>query len=90
MTGGAPGQPWPVARAGHTGVSLHEADGRAIDPALLVMCGYNGGTLSDGWIFTVNSQQWRKVGDYFEHTLSFCLNVTGKIAWAAITSVKRE
>ena len=64
MTGGAPGQPWPVARTGHTAVSLHEADGGATDPALLVMCGNDeiDGILSDGWIFTVNAQQWRKVG----------------------------
>ena len=64
MTGGAPGQPWPAARAGHTAVSLHEADGGATDPALLVMWGEdeNVDILSDGWIFTVNAQQWRKVG----------------------------
>ena len=73
MTGGAPGQPWPVARAGHTAVSLHEADSGATDPALLVIWGENENEdpLSDGWIYTVNSQQWRKVGDYFEHTMSF-------------------
>ena len=64
MTGGAPGQPWPVARVGHTAVSLHEADGGATDPALLVMWGADeiDDILSDGWIFTVNAQQWRKVG----------------------------
>ena len=63
MTGGAPGQPWPVARYAHTAVSLHEADGGATDPALLVMWGNeNADNLSDGWIFTVNAQQWRKVG----------------------------
>ena len=72
MTGGAPGQPWPVARDGHTAVSLHEADDiGATDPALLVMWGQddNGDVLSDGWIFTVNAQQWRKVGDYFEQMI---------------------
>ena len=72
MTGGAPGQPWPVARACHTAVSLHEADSGATDPALLVMWGVDDkdDILSDGWIFTLNSQQWRKVGDYFEHKMS--------------------
>ena len=71
MTGGAPGQPWPVARVFHTAVSLHEADSGATDPALLVIWGFdeNGDVLSDGWIFTVNAQQWRKVGDYFEQTI---------------------
>ena len=64
MTGGAPGQPWPAARATHTTVSLHEADGGTTDPALLVMWGKDGNAdvFSDGWIFTVNAQQWRKVG----------------------------
>ena len=63
MTGGAPGQPWPDARVYNTAVSLHEADGGATDPALLVVWGVNDdGYLSDGWIFTVNAQQWRKVG----------------------------
>ena len=62
MTGGAPGQPWPAARDGHTAVSLHEADSGTTDPALLVMWGSDDDILSDGWIFTVNAQQWRKVG----------------------------
>ena len=72
MTGGAPGQLRPVTRAGHTAVSFHEADSEATDPALLVMWGSNESDdiLSDGWIFTVIAQQWRKVGDYFEQLIS--------------------
>ena len=54
---------WPATRSYHTAVSLHEADGGATNPALLVMWGADDDDiLSDGWIFTVNAQQWRKVG----------------------------
>ena len=61
ITGGGPS--WPVARSGHSAVSLHHPGSDFIpDPAVMVMWGCTSGVvLSDCWVFQVNARQWRKV-----------------------------
>ena len=66
---GGPGQPWPESRSFHSAVSLHDSDSNPDNPALLVMWGTgDGGMLSDGWVFGVNVQQWRKVRQSVSNT----------------------
>jgi len=61
ITGDGPS--WPVARDGHSAVSLHHPDSDLIpDLAVMVMWGQtNGAVLSDCWVFQVNVKQWRMV-----------------------------
>ena len=66
---GGPGQPWPEGRAYHSAVSLHDSDSNPANPELFVMWGYTGDeVLSDGWVFAVNVQQWRKVRQSVSNT----------------------
>ena len=59
---GGPSQPWPQARWLHSAVSLHDSDSNPANPELMIMWGASGGRIfSDGWVFGVNVQQWRKV-----------------------------
>ena len=52
----------PVARLGHSAVSVYDPDSGSTHPALLIMWGDGGGEiLGDSWIFHLNQQQWRKV-----------------------------
>ena len=66
---GGPGQPWPEGRSGHSAVSLHDSDSNPANPELMIMWGQCGGeVLSDGWVFGVNVQQWRKVRQSVSNT----------------------
>ena len=65
---GGPGQPWPEGQHSHSAVSLHDSDSNHANPELMIMWGYAGGVLSDGWVFGVNVQQWRKVRHSFSNT----------------------
>ena len=59
---GVPGQPWPEGRSFHSAVSLHDSDSNPANPELFIMWGQaDGEILSDGWVFGVDVQQWRKV-----------------------------
>ena len=53
----------PVARIGHSSISVYDPDADPIHPALLIMWGGPGGgeILRDSWIFHLNQQQWKKV-----------------------------
>ena len=67
---GGPGQPWPEGRSDHSAVSLHDSDSNPANPELMIMWGLGGGdrVLSDGWVFGVNVQQWRKVRQSVSNT----------------------
>ena len=66
---GGPGQPWPEGRWVHSAVSLNDCDSNPANPELMIMWGTGGGrVLSDGWVFGVNVQQWRKVRQSFSNT----------------------
>ena len=66
---GGPGQPWPEGRDYHSAVSLHDSDSNPANPELMIMWGHRGGrVLSDGWVFGVNVQQWRKVRQSVSNT----------------------
>ena len=67
---GGPGQPWPECRDYHSAVSLHDSDSNPANPELMIMWGAGGGNrvLSDGWVFGVNVQQWRKVRQSVSNT----------------------
>ena len=65
---GGPGQPWPEGRSYHSAVSLHDSDSNPANPELFVTCGLGGEVLSDGWVFRVNVQQWRKVRQSVSNT----------------------
>ena len=60
---GGPGQPWPEGRQLHSAVSLHDSDSNPANPQLFITWGEGAGgeVLRDGWVFRVNTQQWRKV-----------------------------
>ena len=64
-----PGQPWPERRNYHSAVSLHDSDSNPANPQLLITWGQaDGEVLSDGWVFGVNVQQWRKVRQSVSNT----------------------
>ena len=67
---GGPGQHWPEGRQLHSAVSLHDSDRNPANPELMIMWGEGGGdrVLSDGWVFGVNVQQWRKVRQSVSNT----------------------
>ena len=67
---GGPGQPWPESRSDHSAVSLHDSDSNPATPELFITWGQGGGdeVLSDGWVFGVNVQQWRKVRQSVSNT----------------------
>ena len=67
---GGPGQPWPEGRFFHSAVSLHDSDSNPANPQLFITWGGGGGgeVLSDGWVFGVNVQQWRKVRQSVSNT----------------------
>ena len=67
---GGPGQPWPERRDYHSAVSLHDSDSNPANPELMIMWGEGGvnRVLSDGWVFGVNVQQWRKVRQSVSNT----------------------
>ena len=67
---GGPGQPWPEGRNDHSAVSLHDSDSNPANPELFITWGDGGGSevLSDGWVFGVNVQQWRKVRQSVSNT----------------------
>ena len=66
---GGPGQPWPKHRVNHSAVSLHDSDSNPANPELMIMWGAGGGrVLSDGWVFGVKVQQWRKVRQSVSNT----------------------
>ena len=66
---GSPGQPWPEGRDYHSAVSLHDSDSNPANPELFVTWGYaHGEVLSDGWVFGVDVQQWRKVRQSVSNT----------------------
>ena len=65
-----PVQHWPEGRWFHSAVSLHDSDSNPANPELMIMWGRRGGgrVLSDGWVFGVNVQQWRKVRQSVSNT----------------------
>ena len=65
---GGPAQPWPEGRNDHSAVSLHDSDSNPANPELMIMWGLGGRVLSDGWVFGVNVQQWRKVRQSVSNT----------------------
>ena len=65
---GGPGQPWPEGRDSHSAVSLHDSDSNPANPELMIMWGEADRVLSDGWVFGVNVQQWRKVRQSVSNT----------------------
>ena len=66
---GGPGQPWPEGQSGHSAVSLHDCYSNPANPELMIMWGAGGGRIfSDGWVFEVNVQQWRKVRQSVSNT----------------------
>ena len=66
---GGPSQPWPEGRDKHSAVSLHDCDNNPANPELMIMWGYDGDrVVSDGWVFGVNVQQWRKVRQSVSNT----------------------
>ena len=67
---GGPGQPWPEGRSLHSAVSLHDSGSNPANPELFIMWGDSGDgeVLSDGWVFRVNVQQWRKVRQSVSNT----------------------
>ena len=68
-TSGGPGQHLPGVRSYHSAVSLHDTDSNPANPELMIMWGAGGGKiLSDGWVFGVNVEQWRKVRQSVSNT----------------------
>ena len=66
---GGPGQPWPEGRQAHSAVSLHDSDSNPANPELFITWGLRGDeVLSDGWVFALNIQQWRKVRQSVSNT----------------------
>ena len=66
---GGPRQHWPEHRQFHFAVSLHDSDSNPANPELMIMWGTGRGRiLSDGWVFEVNVQQWRKVRQSVSNT----------------------
>ena len=67
---GGPGQPWPEGRNYHSAVSLHDSDSNSANPQLFITWGQDadGDVLSDGWVFGVTVQQWRKVRQSVSNT----------------------
>ena len=81
ISSGGPGQSWPVARDGHSAVSLYDPDSDPADPAMMVMFGEDdhARNLSDGWTLRVNSEQWRKV--QLKSRLQACVLCLGLTLW---------
>ena len=65
-----PGQPWPEGRNYHSAVSLHDSNSNPANQQLFITCGQGAddGVLSDGWVFGVDAQQWRKVRQSVSNT----------------------
>ena len=66
---GGPGQPWPEGRSFHSALRLHDSDSNPANPELIIMWGLGSGRiLSEGWVFGVDVQQWRKVRQSVSNT----------------------